>query len=194
MLGYLRETEEIAKKEKIDPITGVIRTGLDTYLKVIFPEITDWIHDKSITGITKKRPDYRSESLKMIIEFDGIPHYTSPIQIKRDEENTKYYESLGYKVIRIPYFIQLTHDVVLKLFNKNISSNLLFDESIPSLYYPNIGCPGFLCPLGIKRMAKDFMNLSQKQYEVNVEKLIEANNNDITGVVNLISEVYHLFY
>ena len=194
MLGYLRETEEIAKKEKIDPITGVIRTGLDTYLKVIFPEITDWIHDKSITGITKKRPDYRSESLKMIIEFDGIPHYTSPIQIKRDEENTKYYESLGYKVIRIPYFIQLTHDVVLKLFNKNISSNLLFDESIPSLYYPNIGCPGFLCPLGIKRMAKDFMNLSQKQYEVNVEKLIEANNYDITGVVNLISEVYHLFY
>ena len=117
-----------------------------------------------------------------------------PSEIKRDEENTKYYESLGYKVIRIPYFIQLTHDVVLKLFNKNISSNLLFDESIPSLYYPNIGCPGFLCPLGIKRMAKDFMNLSQKQYEVNVEKLIEANNNDITGVVNLISEVYHLFY
>lgn len=39
--GYLRETQEQADKAGIDIDTSVIRTGLDTYLKIIFPEIND---------------------------------------------------------------------------------------------------------------------------------------------------------
>ena len=44
------------------------------YLKVIFPNVNDWIHDKALGKINgvlcRKRPDYRSESLKMIVEFE----------------------------------------------------------------------------------------------------------------------------
>ncbi|OAV71965.1 hypothetical protein Barb4_00251 [Bacteroidales bacterium Barb4] len=73
--GFLRETIEDAKKAGIDEDTGLHRTGLEEYLKVIFPKVDDWIHDKSCSGWKRKvRPDYRSESLKLIIEFDGLQH------------------------------------------------------------------------------------------------------------------------
>ena len=103
--GYLRETKEDAIKAGIDKKYNIGRTGLEEYLEVIFPEVKDWIHDKT-TGIYldgKKfngRPDYRSEKLKMIIEFDGLPHYKNPDVIINDEIKNTIYEEAGYKVIR----------------------------------------------------------------------------------------------
>ena len=49
--GFLRETTELANKAGIDKDTGLLRTGLDEYLKVIFPDTNDWIHDKSLENI-----------------------------------------------------------------------------------------------------------------------------------------------
>lgn len=165
--GYLRETREAAHKAGKDPDTGLHRTGLEDYLKVIFPEITDWIHDKPIGFGSRKRPDYRSESLKLIIEFDGVPHYTSPAKIRQDEESTIFYRNLGYKVVRIPYFIQLTNSVVKTLFDIEIEEPL-FDESIPSIgsHMPNT--PAFLCHQGIIRMAREYRRFPQ-QYQINLE-------------------------
>lgn len=53
----------------------------------------------------------------MIIEFDGLQHYTNPLQIEKDIKNTRNYQTRGYTVIRIPYFIQLTNSSVKSLFN-----------------------------------------------------------------------------
>ena len=36
--GFLRETAELARKAGIDKDTGIHRTGLDEYLKIIFPK------------------------------------------------------------------------------------------------------------------------------------------------------------
>lgn len=46
--GFLRETTEAAIKAGIDRGTGLHRTGLNEYLKVIFPDIDDWVHDKAL--------------------------------------------------------------------------------------------------------------------------------------------------
>ena len=64
--GFLRETKGMAEKAGIDKDTGLHRTGMEDYLKVIFPEIptTEWIHNKTIKGSGRRsRPDYRCESL-----------------------------------------------------------------------------------------------------------------------------------
>lgn len=117
--GFLRETKEQAMKAGNDADTGVCRTGLDEYLQVIYPDTNDWVHDKSINTLpikSKKRPDYRSESLKLIVEFDGVQHYKSPEIIKKDKDSIEFYENFGYKVVRIPYFIQLTNQAVKELF------------------------------------------------------------------------------
>ncbi len=119
--GFLRETDEQAKEAGIDKDTGLHRTGLEVYLQIIFPQVDVWLHDKTlgmIDGINhRSRPDYRSEQLKLIVEFDGLQHYTKPDIIEKDLKNTERYTSIEYKVVRIPYFIQLSHKAVKTLFD-----------------------------------------------------------------------------
>lgn len=184
--GYLRESEESARKAGKDPTTGIHRTGLETYLAVIFPEINDWVHDKCIPNTGKLyRPDYRSESLKLIVEFDGLPHYQKPDVILKDEEKTRFYQQLGYKVVRIPYFIQLTNSVVKKWFGVNLDIEL-FPEDIASISVANLNTPAYMCPLGIKRCAKELLTV-ERQCRANIAAL-KAENNDVLSGYSLLKE------
>lgn len=184
--GFLRENKEKALKAGIDIETGLCRTGLDEYLNVIFPNINDWVHDKQIPKelcngiITKRRPDYRSEKLKLIIEFDGLQHYTNPDVILNDKIGTELYQKLGYKVVRIPYFIQLTNKVVKTLFGVETKIEL-FNENIASLRSSNRNTPAYLCIAGIERMKNEF-KLFPEQYKINKEALMKENNTFLTRV------------
>ena len=63
----------------------------------------NFIYEKTFgkgSGIGR-RPDFTLEEYKLIIEVDGDRHLLSQEQIIRDKENTKYYESLGYTVLRV---------------------------------------------------------------------------------------------
>jgi hypothetical protein len=188
--GFLRETAALAKKAGIDKDTGLHRTGLEEYLSVIFPDIDDWIHDKALGKVNgrkiRSRPDYRSEKLKMIIEFDGLQHYTKPDIIEKDVRTTDLYEKVGYKVVRIPYFIQLTKKAVKTLFNVEIDKEL-FNEKIPSLGIKGKNTPAYLCPAGLKRMALEFQKFPE-QYEVNLSFLRKQNNPYKSGVEFLENE------
>lgn len=190
--GFLRETAELAKKAGIDKDTGLHRTGLEDYLKIIFPKINDWIHDKTLGEVNGKvyrsRPDYRSEKLKLIIEFDGLQHYTKPDIIEKDFRLTEVYKSLGYIVVRIPYFIQLTNKAVKTLFGVEVSEKL-FDEKISSLGIKGLNTPAYLCPAGVKRMAEEF-KIFPEQYKTNIEFLKKQNDPYRTGVEFLETE-YH---
>lgn len=188
--GFLRETDTLAKKAGIDKDTGIHRTGLEVYLKVIFPNIDDWIHDKAIGMLNGRkylsRPDYRSEKLKLIIEFDGLQHYTKPDIIEKDLKNTELYKSFGYKVVRIPYFIQLTNKSVKTLFNIDVSENL-FDETVSSLGIEGLNTPAYLCPAGVKRMAEEFIKFPE-QYKTNIRFLKKQNVPFRSGVEYLENE------
>lgn len=177
--GFLRETKYEAIKAGKDADTGLNRTGLDEYLEAIFPGKV-WIHDKVITGSDGKciriadkplriRPDYRCEELKLIVEYDGIPHYTKPDVILRDRRNTIIYENLGYKVVRIPFFIQLTNRAVKELFGIEVAESL-FPDGYSSLGPQGQNTPAYLCPLGLKRMAKEFRKFPD-QYKTNIDFL-----------------------
>lgn len=191
--GFLRETKELASKAGIDKDTGLHRTGMEDYLAVIFPEIqaSEWIHDKIIDGLGRRiRPDYRCERLKLIIEFDGLQHYQKPERIKADIENQKLYENCGYKVVRIPYFIQLSNDVVKQMFGRDVKEEL-FNPSIPSLGIKGKNTPAYCCPAGLKRMAKEFHNYPG-QYQVNLKSLLDAYNEYLTGA-ELLKEEYEKY-
>jgi len=182
--GFLRETAVLAKAAGIDKDTGLHRTGLENYLKIIFPNVNDWIHDKALGEVNgvkyKSRPDYRSEQLKLIIEFDGLQHYTKPDIIEKDYRLTELYTNQGYKVVRIPYFIQLTNKAVKTLFGIDITDEL-FDEKYPSLGVKGLNTPAYLCPAGLKRMAEEFKKFPE-QYETNVEFLKNQNDPYKSGV------------
>ena len=188
--GFLRETEALAKRAGIDKDTGLHRTGLENYLKVIFPKIDDWIHDKALGMVNgtlyRNRPDYRSEELKLIIEFDGLQHYTKPDIIEKDLKTTKLYINLGYKVVRIPYFIQMTNKAVKTLFDIDVSEEL-FDETISSLGIEGQNTPAYLCPAGVKRMAVEFEKFPE-QYKTNMDFLKKQNDPYKSGVSFLENE------
>ena len=195
--GFLRETKEAAEKAGIDSATGLHRTSLDEYLRVIFPRVNDWVHDEVIGQYLdgkklRSRPDYRSEKLKMIVEFDGVQHYTSPERIRRDFSNSEKYKRLGYKVVRIPYFIQLTNAVVKKMF-RDVGVDVdvkepLFDPKYASLGAVN-GSPAWLCPAGLERMAKELKRFPQ-QYRVNIDALKKCNDEYLTGA-SLLEAAYN---
>lgn len=186
--GFLREHS--SKASGVDPLTGLHRTGLDEYLQVIFPNTDDWVHDKPFglhNGVNYKiRPDYISEQLKIVVEFDGLQHYTTPKNILRDDNNTAIYNQNGYKVVRIPYFIQLTNQAVETLFGVNVSQKL-FNGKYPSLGEDANHNPSCLCPEGLKRMAKEFKRFPN-QYSVNIASLKAMNNVMLSGITYLEEE------
>ena len=188
--GFVWESKE--KATGVDPETGIGRTGLDEYLEAIFPDIDDWVYNKRIENLPENvkilsKPDYRSEKLKMIVEFDGIWNYSSPNDVERDLKNQQNYELLGYKVVRITFFIQLTNKVVKTLFNIEVPFNL-FNEGIPSIGPKCKNTPAFLCPSGIVRMAIEFKRFSE-QYKTNVEYLEKINDEKLT-CVKLLKKIY----
>jgi hypothetical protein len=190
--GFLRETNALAKKAGTDKDTGLHRNGLEDYLKEIFPEIDDWVHDKALgivnNTLYRSRPDYRSERLKLIVEFDGLQHYTKPNNIKKDLKTTELYKSLGYKVVRIPYFIQLTKKAIKTLFDVDVSDEL-FDETISSLGIEGQNTPAYLCSAGVERMAEEFKKFPE-QYKTNLDFLKNQNDPYITGV-EFLEKVYN---
>lgn len=188
--GFIRETARKAQEAGIDEATGLHRNGLDEYLKVIYTDTGDWVHDTALGWVNdvyyRMRPDYRSESLKLIVEFDGLQHYQNPDIIEKDKNNTEIYICLGYTVVRIPYFIQLTKKAVKTLFNKDVSDEL-FNETIPSLSAIGRNSPAYLCTAGIKRMAEEFKKFPE-QYKINIDFLKKQNDPFKSGVIFLENE------
>ncbi|MCM1139787.1 MAG: endonuclease domain-containing protein [Muribaculum sp.] len=180
--GYIRETYKGVEKEQTESDVGY--TSLYEYLNVIFPEVDDWIHNKTIKdsdgkSLTRGKPDYHSPSLKLVVEFDGVLHYQKPDNIIRDINNTRLYESLGYKVIRIPYFIQLSNSAIKDLFGIEVKDQM-FDEQNPSFGVKWKNTPAFMCYAGLCRMANEFHRFP-KQYQVNLEALRKEKCQELAG-------------
>ena len=146
------------------------------------------MHDDIIPGSGRKlRPDYRSESLKLIVEFVGYPHYMQPGTIKNDAGKTKFYKKLGYKVVMIPYVIQLSRSAVKVLFGIDVGCEL-FDERIPSLGVKGGNSPAYLCDAGVKRMVEEFRGYPS-QYKANLE-FLESQNDDYLSWVDFLKKIY----
>ena len=183
--GYIRETRDMAlEAKKHNPSEEY--TAFEDYLEVLYPGKV-WIHDKPFGKRDGKsyriRPDFLCEELKMIIEFDGLQHYTNPENIRKDRTNQQIYESFGYHVIRIPYFIQLTQSVVKEMFGLDIPFEL-FDPTLPSMSVQWRNTPAYCCLAGIKRMVQEFRRYPQ-QCEVNLRRLEEDADEELSGAMFL---------
>ena len=196
--GYVRENQKQVEQQPYHPVTGVCRVPLTNYLEVLFPETHDWICNQRMQEVpgfedSRLQPDFRSESLKLIIEVDGLPHYRNPTKLRSDLSKKERYEGAGYRVVRIPYFIQLTKDAVRKLFG-DMAANVedeLFDPTLFSLSSKAQNSPAFLCPLGIRRMAMEFLKFPE-QYQLNLAALKAEDNDELTGVDYLEMEMERL--
>lgn len=83
--------------------------------------IENWIGNEVKVADTRKRWDmlFKFNNKTYVVEFDGDQHFRDSLVIKSDDIKNSIAENLGYKVIHIPYFIQLTNET-FKYFFKDI--------------------------------------------------------------------------
>lgn len=135
------------------------------------------IHNKTVpNNKLKTRPDFRIDEHNIIVEFDGYRHYSNSRRIVQDNRNDIIYKSLGYNVIRIPYFVQLDKSIIKLLFDKD-------------LYYEQVYKHGFIdskamlpsdfCELGIHRFKSDLIKFSIIKDDIikSLQAKIEEFNN-----------------
>lgn len=60
------------------------------------------------SGLRYHKPDFRNDKLKLIVEYDGHHHFTQTKTQYDDYIKTEKYKSMGYRIVRIPYFVQLS--------------------------------------------------------------------------------------
>lgn len=141
--------------------------NLGLILNELFPG-NDFIRDKAVPNSKNKRrrPDYRSEERKLIIEFDGDSHYCKAQRIKADIEKDEDYSSLDYRIFRIPYFIQITTPLLKEIFGENIP----FIQRYPNGFIdPKAMLPSDFCELGIELFKKDLV-----KFEYHTNEILES--------------------
>ncbi len=127
-------------------------TKLGDILKIIYPK-HEFIRNKIVPNSNVRfRPDYRCDELHLIFEFDGYNHYNSSKRIKMDSTKNRIYEGMGYKVICIPYFVQMDSGFMKNILNLDIEFNLLFPHGFIS---EDALLPCDYCELGIDKFLKD---------------------------------------
>jgi len=124
---------------------------LKYHLETIFN--LEFIHNKQVPNSNiKNRPDYRNDSIMLIVEFDGYLHYTQPKTIIADFKKDEVYSKMGYKIVRIPYFVQLSKQVINFLFNKDLN---FIQEYQHGFIDKKCVLPAEFCSLGIIRYKQD---------------------------------------
>lgn len=163
--GALRECKPNTKK---------LESSLADWLMYIFPNdtiifdcaipVNIWeLRSNCRIEYKKYRPDARIESRNLIVEFDGIHHYNSAQMIFNDRERDAMLRQMGYKVIRIPFFVQLTRDVIKHYFDIEVdkgslvTSGFFSDTRDPN--HLNPFCPANFCPAGINRFYSELRSL-----------------------------------
>ena len=99
-------------------------------------------------GSSRLRFDFFLPDLNLAVEFDGFRHFSSFKTILADADKDRIAKSLGIKVIRIPYFVQLTSTVAKKL----LKVNCVIETSYPHGFIDRKALlPYDFSPLGLAR-------------------------------------------
>lgn len=154
---------------------------LGDFLQVAYEGQT-WDHDKKFKIPNSEishnfRPDYCCHNLKLCVEFDGPDHFTKANVIQADITKDTKIESHGYKVIRIPYFIQLTKESIRYFFNMDLDFNNNFKHGFIS---KKVVLPTSFCEQGIWKFKNMLYKLeSEKEIFSQIKESIKDKINAI---------------
>lgn len=155
--------------------TGPGNNSLEKILKILFPG-REWLHNKQmkdennqsvpVIGQKSFRPDFRCDELKMIVEFDGDSktrsnHYSIAKTVILDRLKDQKCKELGYRVIRIPVYIQLDKEMIQYYFDI-IHEDLLYSTSGEhGFMHEDITLPADFCEIGVERFKAEMAEFPQ---------------------------------
>lgn len=98
---------------------------------------------------------YETNGQITVVEFDGDEHYRNTLKIKADTEKDQIATQHGYRVVRIPYWVQLTTDTLWHYFNLNAEIRQDFSHGFIATKI----FPASFCELGIARFQRELTSL-----------------------------------
>lgn len=125
-------------------------------------------------------PDFVIEDLKLIVEYDGPRHYTQSSTILRDGYKKEMYSKHGYKLINIPYFVQLDERVIRLLFGEYreyMNSMEAYNSYPHGFISPKVLLPADFCSIGATR----FVNQIDTTFSPIKEDIIKSLESKINN-------------
>jgi hypothetical protein len=106
---------------------------------------------------TRQRWDmaYRRNGQITVVEYDGDEHYRHSIKIKTDRAKDDAARTLGYQVVRFPYWVQLDNTTVRHYFGLEAE----IEQSFPHGFITTKLFPASFCELGIERFRAELATL-----------------------------------
>jgi hypothetical protein len=95
---------------------------------------------------------YEIDGLTTVVEYDGDAHYCNSLKAKVDAEKDAAAVGLGYRVVRFPYWIQLTTETLKHYFDLNADVEQVFPQGFVTTKifpasYSELGIERFACEL-----------------------------------------------
>ncbi len=142
-------------------VTGhLLQHSLETALHaVVGPE--NWLGREITVPNTRMRWDMgfkRKDGQVVIVEYDGDTHYCDPFKIKTDAVKDAAAGALGYAVVRMPFWVQLT-TVTLKHF---FGLDAIVETEFPHGFITTRFFPSRFCGLGIARFRRELDALPEQ--------------------------------
>lgn len=138
--------------------TGIV---VETYLTeemlgrilVLLSGAREVLQQPQVIG-TRMRYDYRiaHNNVTHYIEFDGDSHFRDANVVFRDRLKDVTSEKAGAKVVRIPYFVQLTTETFKHFFG--FTAPFTIETSFPHGFITSKMTPASFCMLGLDRYEK----------------------------------------
>jgi very-short-patch-repair endonuclease len=98
---------------------------------------------------------YEIDGKVTVVEFDGDEHYRNTLKIKIDEEKDQVATELGFRVVRIPYWVQLTKATLRHYFNLTAE----IKQDFPHGFITTKVFPASFCELGVTRFERELISL-----------------------------------
>lgn len=130
-----------------------------------------------VTDKTRSRFDVAVPEQMLLFEFDGAAHYTDALVWERDGRKSKEAILLGYRIVRVPYFVQWTTEAIkyfLPEYNGNCTPNFPhgFIDKKAIL-------PGSFCKVGYERFCAEMRKLPNSISSKVVKSLIEKEESGL---------------
>lgn len=159
---------------KVKPY-GLNKIELGKILKEKMPEY-NFVYERAVPGasLIGARPDYRCDTLSLIIEMHGFHHYCSPQQIYGDDKKDKdWHIALGYRIVRIPYFVQMCDGLISMVTKGHVKTYR--QKWLHGFIGDKVLLPANFCERGVQRFKQDLEIYSFAKEEI-IQSLKEKVN------------------
>lgn len=146
----------------------LIQATLASALKEIVGE-ENWLGEEVRVPGTRYRWDMmlRIRGNVFVVEFDGDLHYRDSLVIRKDREKDEIAEGMGYTVVRIPYFVQLTTETLHHWFG--LDADIV--QEFPHGFIKSKVYPASFCAMGVERFECEMYRLPDPVFTAIVNSL-----------------------